>query len=62
MDYNSTYLNFNKPNFSQIILFMKQKLFGAASLVAFILFGASCSNQEQSEFNLDSVKVGSINS
>ena len=35
---------------------MKQKLFGAASLVAFILFGASCSQQEQSEFNLDSVK------
>lgn len=56
MDYNSTYNNFNKPNFPQIILFMKQKLFGAASLVAFILFGASCSNQEQSEFNLDSVK------
>ena len=56
MDYNSTYNNFNQPNFPQIILFMKQKLFGAASLVAFILFGASCSNQEQSEFNLDSVK------
>jgi hypothetical protein len=35
---------------------MKQKLFGAASLVAFILFGASCSNQEQSEFNLDSIQ------
>ena len=34
---------------------MKQKLFGAASAVAFILFGASCSNQEQSEFNFDSV-------
>lgn len=56
MDYNSKYLNFNQPNFSQIIFFMKQKLFGAASLVAFILFGASCSQQEQSEFNLDSVK------
>lgn len=56
MDYNSTYNNFNQPSFSQIILFMKQKLFGAASLVAFILFGASCSQQEQSEFNLDSVK------
>lgn len=56
MDYNSTYNNFNQPNFSQIILFMKQKLFGAAALVAFILFGASCANQEQSEFNLDSVK------
>ena len=35
---------------------MKQKLFGAAALVAFILFGASCSKQEQSEFNMDSVK------
>ena len=35
---------------------MKQKLFGAAALVAFILFGASCANQEQSEFNMDSVK------
>ena len=35
---------------------MKQKLFGAAALVAFILFGASCSQQEQSEFNLDSVQ------
>lgn len=35
---------------------MKQKLFGAAAMVAFILFGASCSNQEQSEFNLDSVQ------
>lgn len=56
MDYNSKYLNFNQPKFSQIIFFMKQKLFGAASLVAFILFGASCSQQEQSEFNLDSVK------
>ena len=56
MDYNSKYLNFIQPNFLQIILFMKQKLFGAASLVAFILFGASCSKQEQSEFNLDSVK------
>ena len=56
MDYNSKYLNFIQPNFLQIILFMKQKLFGAASLVAFILFGASCSKQEQSEFNLGSVK------
>ena len=36
---------------------MKQKLFGAASAVAFILFGASCSNQEQSEFSMDSVKL-----
>jgi hypothetical protein len=35
---------------------MTKKLFGAASLVAFILFGASCANQEQSEFNMDSVK------
>jgi len=35
---------------------MKQKLFGAAVMVAFVLFGASCSNQEQSEFNLDSVE------
>jgi len=34
---------------------MKQKLFGAAAMVAFILFGASCSNQEQSEFDLSSV-------
>ena len=42
--------------FSQTKNFMKQKLFGAASLVAFILFGASCSQQEQSEFNMDSVK------
>ena len=56
MDYNSKYLNFIQPNFLQIILFMKQKLFGAASLVAFILFGASCSKQEQSEFNLGSVE------
>ena len=58
MDYsNPTETSFQyQPIFSQIILFMKQKLFGAASLVAFILFGASCSNQEQSEFNLDSVQ------
>ena len=42
--------------FSQTKSFMKQKLFGAAALVAFILFGASCSQQEQSEFNLDSVQ------
>lgn len=47
-------LLFNKTNFNQ--LFMKQKLFGAAALVAFILAGASCSKQEQSEFNLNSVK------
>ena len=57
MDYNTINTSFQyQPNFSQIILFMKQKLFGAASLVAFILFGASCSQQEQSEFNMDSVK------
>ena len=35
---------------------MKQKLFGAAAMVAFILFGASCNEQKQSEFNFDSVK------
>ena len=34
---------------------MKQKLFGAAALVAFILFGASCS-KEQSELKLSSIK------
>jgi len=34
---------------------MKQKLFGAAALVAFILFGASCNEQKQSEFDFDSV-------
>lgn len=56
MDYNSKYLNFNQPNFFSNYFFMKQKLFGAAALVALILFGASCSNQEQSEFNFDSVK------
>ena len=37
-------------------LLMKQKLFGAAAMVAFILFGASCNEQKQSEFNFDSVK------
>ena len=34
---------------------MKQKLFGAAAMVAFILFAASCNEQKQSEFNFDSV-------
>ena len=34
---------------------MKQKLLGAASLVAFILALASCQEQKQSELNLDSV-------
>ena len=34
---------------------MKQKLYGAAAMVAFILFGVSCS-QEQSELSLSSVK------
>ena len=34
---------------------MKQKLFGAAAVVALILAGASCSEQKQSEFNFDSV-------
>ena len=36
-------------------LLMKQKLFGAAAMVAFILFAASCNEQKQSEFNFDSV-------
>ena len=34
---------------------MKQKLFGAAAMLAFILFAASCNEQKQSEFNFDSV-------
>ena len=57
MDYNySGHTSFQyQPNFSQTKLFMKQKLFGAAAMVAFILFGASCAKQEQSEFNLNSV-------
>ena len=45
--------HFNKSTFKQA--FMKQKLFGAAALVAFILAGASCTKQEQSEFNFDAV-------
>lgn len=57
MDFIRTNLNFkHQPILFTNTLFMKQKLFGAASVVAFILFGASCSNQEQSEFNMDSVK------
>lgn len=36
--------------------FMKQKLFGAAAMVALILTATSCNDQKQSEFNFDSVK------
>ena len=52
MDYN-----FSSTYFSQTKNFMKQKLFGAAAVVALILAGASCSEQKQSEFNFDSVKL-----
>ena len=45
---------FNKTIFN--LFFMKQKLFGAAAMVAFILAGVSCSKQEQSEFNFDSIE------
>lgn len=58
MDYNySGHTSFQyQPIFSQTKFSMKQKLFGAAAMVAFILFGVSCAQQEQSQFDFDSVK------
>lgn len=56
MDYNKTgHKSFSITTYFTNKLLMKQKLFGAAAMVALVLFVSSCNEQKQSEFNFNSV-------